>query len=294
MKKVIIATTLSLSLFGLAACGSNNSDTVAETKAGNVTKDELYDELVASNGAEALKKLITLKVLEDKYDVSEKDVDKELETVKEQVGEEFDQVLAMQGLTEDELKTDIKTSLLQEQAITDGVEIDEEEMKEHYERMNKEIDARHILVEDEETAKDIKKKLDDGEDFEKLAKKHSTDEGSAEEGGNIGFFSVGSMVPEFEDKAFSMKEGEISEPVQSDFGFHIIEILEIKELDNDIGSYEDNEDQIRRTIAERKVDQQEAVEKINKLLEDADIDIKIEGLEDIFDEPEQPAIPGMG
>lgn len=294
MKKVIIAITLSLSLFGLAACGSNNSDTVAETKAGNVTKDELYDELVASNGAEALKKLITLKVLEDKYDVSEKDVDKELETVKEQVGEEFEQVLAMQGLTEDELKTDIKTSLLQEQAITDGVEIDEDEMKEHYERMNKEIDARHILVEDEETAKDIKKKLDDGEDFEKLAKKHSTDEGSAEEGGNIGFFSVGSMVPEFEDKAFSMKEGEISEPVQSDFGFHIIEVLEIKELDNDIGSYEDNEEQIRRTIAERKVDQQEAVEKINKLLEDADIDIKIEGLEDIFDEPEQPAIPEMG
>ncbi len=294
MRKVIIATTLSLSLFGLAACGSDNSDTVAETNAGNVTKDELYDELVASNGGEALKKLITLKVLEDKYDVSDKDVDKELETVKEQVGEEFEQVLAMQGLTEDELKTDIKTSLLQEQAITDGIEIDEDEMKEHYERMDKEIDARHILVEDEETAKDIKKKLDDGEDFEKLAKKHSTDEGSAEEGGNIGFFSVGAMVPEFEDKAFSMKEGEISEPVQSDFGFHIIEVLEIKDLDGDIGSYEDNEDQIRRTIAERKVDQQEAVEKINKLLEDADIDIKIEGLEDIFDEPEQPAMPEMG
>lgn len=294
MRKIIIATTLSLSLFGLAACGSGSSDTVAETKAGNVTKEELYDELVATNGEEALKKLVTLKVLEDKYDVSEKDVDKELETVKEQVGEEFEQVLEMQGVTEEELRTDIKTSLLQEQAITEGIEVEEEEMKKHYERMQKEIEARHILVEDEETAKDIKKKLDDGGDFEKLAKKHSTDEGSAEEGGNVGFFSVGAMVPEFEDKAFSMKKGEISEPVQSDFGFHIIEVLDIKELDEDIGSYEDNKDQIRRTIAERKVDQEQAVEKINKLLEDADIKIKIEGLEDIFDKPETPGIPGMG
>ena len=289
MKKIIVATTFSIALLGLTACGGGSSENVAETEAGNVTKDELYDELVALNGEEALKKLITLKVLEDKYEVSDKDVDAELDKVKEQVGDEFEQVLAMQGLTEEELKTDIKTSLLQEEAITEGIEISEDEMKKHYDRMSKEVKARHILVEDEETADDIKKQLDEGGDFAELAKEYSTDEGTAEEGGEVGFFSVGSMVPEFEDAAFTMEKGDISDPVQSDYGFHIIEVLDTKETEEDIGSFEDNEDDIRRTIAERKVDPEEAMEKINKLLDDADIKINIEGLEDIFEE-EAPAL----
>src|SRR5699024_681220 len=155
--------------------------------------------------------------------------------------------------------------------------------------MSKEVKARHILVEDEETADDIKKQLDEGGDFAELAKEYSTDEGTAEEGGEVGFFSVGSMVPEFEDAAFTMEKGDISDPVQSDYGFHIIEVLDTKETEEDIGSFEDNEDDIRRTIAERKVDPEEAMEKINKLLDDADIKINIEGLEDIFEE-EAPAL----
>lgn len=293
MKKLIAATTLSLGLIGLSACGGGASEKVAETEAGNVTKDELYDEMLATAGGDALKKLITLKVLEDKYDVSDEDIDEELEDLKEQIGDEFEQVLEMQGVTEEELRTDIKTSMLQEQAITEDIEIKEEELKQYYDRMNTEIEARHILVEDEDKAKDIKKKLDDGEDFAKLAKKHSTDEGSAEQGGDVGFFSVGSMVPEFEDAAFTMEKGEISDPVKSDFGYHIIEVLDIKESDEDIGSFEENEDEIRRKLAEQKVDPEEASKKIDKLIEDADVKINIEELEDIFEEPEGQ-MPALG
>lgn len=284
MKKIIGATMLSIGLLGLTACGGGSSENVAETKAGNVTKDELYDELVARSGEEVLKELVTLKVLEGEYEVSDKEVEKELKKVKDQVGDEFEQVLTMQGLTEEELKTDLKKSLLQEKAITEDIEISEDEMKQYYDRMNTEIEARHILVEDEEKAKDIKKQLDDGGDFAKLAKENSTDEGTAEEGGDVGFFTVGSMVPEFEDAAFKMKKGEISDPVQSDFGYHIIEVLDKKDTEEDVGSFEDNEDDIRRMIAERKVDQEKAMEKINKLLEDADIQIKIEDLKDIFEQ----------
>src|SRR5690625_5616454 len=65
MKKIIVAATMSIGLLGLTACGGS-SENVAETEAGNITKDELYDELVATNGEEALTKLVTLKVLEDK------------------------------------------------------------------------------------------------------------------------------------------------------------------------------------------------------------------------------------
>lgn len=289
MKKIIVAATMSIGLLGLTACGGS-SENVAETEAGNITKDELYDELVATNGEEALTKLVTLKVLEDKYDVSDDVVDAELEKIKEEVGEEFEQVLTMQGLTEEELKTDLKSSLLQEEAITEGIEVSEEEMQQYYDRMTKEVEARHILVQDEETANDIKKKLDDGDDFADLAKEHSVDEGTAEQGGEVGFFSVGSMVPEFEDAAFTMEKGDISDPIQSEFGFHIVEVLDTKETDEDVGSFEDNEDEIRRTLAERKVNPEDAMEKINKLLEDADIQIKIEELEDIFEQDEAPAL----
>src|SRR5699024_5414832 len=287
MKKIIDATTLSLGLIGLSACGGGTSENVEATKAGKVTKDDIYEDMISSVGGESLKKLMTLKVLEDKYEVSEEDIDKELEDLKEQVGDEFDQVLAMQGVTEDELRTDIKANMLQEQAITEDIEIDDEELKEYYDRMNTEIEARHILVEDEDKAKDIKKKLDDDEDFAKLAKKHSVDEGSAEEGGDVGYFSVGSMVAAFEDAAFTMEIGEISDRVQSAFGYHIIEVLDIKESDENIVACEDKKYEIRRKSAEQKVDKEAAAEKIDKLLDDADIDIKEEELEDIFEEDEQ-------
>src|SRR5699024_12503274 len=146
MKKIIAATTLSLGLIGLSACGGGSSENVAETKAGNVTKDELYEDMLSSVGGESLKKLITLKVLEDKYEVSEVDIDKELEDLKVQVGDEFDQVLDMQGVTEDELRTDIKANMLQEQAIKEDNEIDDEELREYYNRINTEIEERNIIL----------------------------------------------------------------------------------------------------------------------------------------------------
>jgi parvulin-like peptidyl-prolyl isomerase len=77
-------------------------------------------------------------------------------------------------------------------------------------------------VEDEDTAKDIKSKLDNGASFEELAKEYSKDPGSKARGGDLGWFGAGQMVKEFEDAAFGLKKGEVSEPVQSDFGWHVI------------------------------------------------------------------------
>src|SRR5690625_7906522 len=76
--------------------------------------------------------------------------------------------------------------------------------------MKYELEASHILVEDEELANEIKGKLDKGEDFADLAKEYSTDS-SAEQGGELGFFTVGSMVPPFEDAAYNLEIDEISE-----------------------------------------------------------------------------------
>lgn len=88
--------------------------------------------------------------------------------------------------------------------------------------------ARHILVATEKECKDLKKKLDNGGDFTKLAKKFSKCP-SGEQGGFLGEFSPGEMVAEFDKVVFSAEPGAVSEPVKTDFGYHLIEVISRKE-----------------------------------------------------------------
>lgn len=87
-----------------------------------------------------------------------------------------------------------------------------------------EVSAKHILVETEEAANDLLKKINNGEiSFENAAKEYSKCP-SKRNGGDLGFFGRGMMVKEFEDAAFALKEGEVSAPVQTQFGWHLIKI----------------------------------------------------------------------
>src|ERR1700753_2188303 len=107
----------------------------------------------------------------------------------------------------------------------------DEAMKKVYEDASKqitgeqEVHARHILVETEDEAKAVKAELDKGADFAELAKKKSKDPG-ASDGGDLGFFTKDQMVPEFSDVAFKLNPGQISDPVKSQFGWHIIKVEE--------------------------------------------------------------------
>jgi peptidyl-prolyl cis-trans isomerase C len=89
-----------------------------------------------------------------------------------------------------------------------------------------EIHARHILVATEAEAKEIQERLKKGEDFATVAKEKSKDPSA--EGGDLGFFGRGQMLKPFEDAAFQLKEGEISNPVQTQFGWHIIKVEELR------------------------------------------------------------------
>lgn len=128
-----------------------------------------------------------------------------------------------------------------------------------------EIDARHILVESEDKAKEVLGKVEKGEDFAKLAEAYSSDPGSKANGGKLGYFSKGQMVKEFEEAAFALKKGEVSKPVQSKFGWHIIKVDDRRE--KALPTYEEVKDQIVDGMVQQK-GQQVATE----LREKAEID----------------------
>lgn len=125
----------------------------------------------------------------------------------------------------------IKLSL---EEIAKKVKASEEQLLSFYEdeksrfTTEEERKAQHILVESEQQAKTIVTELEQGEDFAKLAAKYSQDTGSKDKGGDLGFFTIGVMVPEFETEVFNMQEGQVSAPVKSDFGYHIIKLNKIK------------------------------------------------------------------
>lgn len=124
----------------------------------------------------------------------------------------------------------MKESMLKQfniKTLIDSVEVAEQDAKEFYEenpsyfKTPEQIQASHILVESEEEAIKIKSEIDGGLSFEEAAAKYSSCP-SSENGGDLGFFQKGQMVPEFENAAFTISPNTVSEPVQTQFGYHLI------------------------------------------------------------------------
>lgn len=130
----------------------------------------------------------------------------------------------------EKFKKDALLEILLKREVEDKAKVEDSELKTYYDshqeefRQNEEVRASHILVKTEAEAKDVLKKLKGGADFSKLAAELSLDPGSAKNGGDIGYFGRGKMIPEFEGAAFKLKQGELSEPVRTQFGYHIIKI----------------------------------------------------------------------
>jgi peptidyl-prolyl cis-trans isomerase C len=113
-----------------------------------------------------------------------------------------------------------------------------------------EVQARHILVASEDEAKKLAEKVAAGEDFAKLAQENSGDAGSKERGGDLGFFGRGQMVPQFEKAAFELKKGEVSKPVQSQFGWHLIKVEERRE--KPLPTYDEVKDRLIGSMVQSK------------------------------------------
>lgn len=276
MKKTLFALTMAASL-GLAACSNPGDEVVVSTSIGDITQEEFYNSMKEIAGDQLLQQVVVEQILNDKYEVTDEEIDAELATFKEQYGEGYEAALAQSNVTEEMLKSNIRFKLLQEKATKD-VEITDEEIQKYYDQASQELNARHILVEDEATANEIIEKLNAGEDFAELAKEFSTDPGSGAQGGDLGWFSVGTMVPAFNDAAYALEIDKISEPVQSDFGYHIIQVKE-KRAVKDYGTLEEKKEEIRESIAATKGDWNA---KMAELIKEAKVDVKDADLKGAF------------
>ncbi|MFP4408075.1 MAG: peptidylprolyl isomerase [Spirochaetaceae bacterium] len=228
-------------------------------------------------------------------------VETQMSNIRGQFGsdEEYENALSQQNLTEEELRDNIETQLtinqLLQQEVYSEIEVTQEEKESFYEenpelfQEEESVDASHILItteglneeEKEEArrrAEEIREEVVDGADFNEVAREKS--EGpSAPNGGRLGSFQRGQMVPAFEEAAFDLEAGEISEVVETEFGYHIILVTDKSEGRS--RSFEEAESQIQQYLQENKSN-----EELESYVERLRADAEVEVLLDEFDAQE--------
>ncbi len=208
-----------------------------------------------------LERLITMEVLNqvaagEGISISEADVQSEAETIRQEIltggrYQTVDEFMETNELTQERFNAMVRDQMMINRMIEAHGGPTEVEQ----------VHARHILVDDEAKAKEVQDKLAAGEAFEDLAKIYSTDTGTRDVGGDLGWFPRGMMVPEFEQVAFSLETGHTSEPVKSDFGYHIIRVeeREVRALEEPILS------QVRENTFMKWLDEQQQAANIERL-----------------------------
>ncbi len=244
-------------------------------------KQRILDSLINSA-------LIRQAAKERGINVSDADVDAKFAELKSGFAddEQFNAALEQAGMTVEELENQVREQLINEAlmaSLSEGDEITDEQIAEYYEA-NKNIftdqaavHAAHILFdeEDKETAEQVLAEVKAGGDFAALAKEHSKDPGSAAEGGDLGWPTM-PFVPEFQAAADALAVGEISELVQSEFGWHIIKVLERRE--ESVKPLEEVVDQVEQLI-QRQRDTEAYQKYIDELREKAEIEILVPELQ---------------
>lgn len=230
-----------------AASGQPAPEVVPGSPQFEAAKTQVVPQLLAFNLGKAYAR-------ENGIEVSGEEVQAEIDQIKEQVSQQaaavgqdldseeaFQEALQQFGYTEDEFREEVRTGLLLEKVREDvvgGERPSQEEIEDFYEE-NRETRftiperrcIRHILFspDEEEEAGEVEDELEDGGDFEELARENSQDPGSADQGGDLGCNPEGGFVPEFDEAASDAEQGEIVGPIETEFGFHVLEVTEIQE-----------------------------------------------------------------
>jgi parvulin-like peptidyl-prolyl isomerase len=170
-------------------------------------------------------------------EITDEKVDKRIEQLKKQFyggsDKRYQKLLKEQGLTEEQAKEEVRAQLVSEELfkkVTEDVDVSQQEIRSYYNTHKTQYqqpesrDVRHILVQKKALADQLYSQLRSGGNFAALAKRHSKDPGSASNGGKL-TVSKGQTVPEFDKETFELKTNQISRPVKTQYGYHIIQAL---------------------------------------------------------------------
>lgn len=184
--------------------------------------------------------IIKAKAAELKVTVTDEQLGERMKQIVQQVGgqKKLDKLLKEQSVTQPQLEEQLRAQMLQDavqQKVYADIKVSEADLKKYFENPDnasqfnvpESVDARHVLVKTKAEADEVRDLLEaDNSDanWKTVAKEYSTDPGSKTKGGDLGNFPKGRMVKAFEDEAFSLEIGEISQPVKTQFGYHVIEV----------------------------------------------------------------------
>lgn len=235
LQTLAISSTLTIILVGC----SESSDYVAKVDGEKILQTELDEALRSQYGAEVLDTLINNKIVEleakkEDITVSDESIQAEYDELVESYGGEdaLQAIYDEYGLTEESVKDNIRMYQLTKAVVAASIELSDEEVEQYFEDNKdsygqaEQVVASHVLLEDEAAAKEVLAKIQAGEDFEELAKSFSKDEETNADGGDLGYISRGQMDESFEEVAFSLEKGAVSEVVQTPEGYHIIKVTD--------------------------------------------------------------------
>ncbi|MCU9614476.1 peptidylprolyl isomerase [Caldibacillus lycopersici] len=241
---------------------------VAKVNGEKISEEDLNEALVTQYGSEVLDSLIVTKITDmeiekEGIEVTQAEIDEEMQNYYDYYGGEegFKSVLEESGADLDRFKQDVEQYIALNKILEKRIEITDEEIAAYFEENQasfaqaEQVEASHILVEDEATANEVLEKLTAGEDFAELAKTYSLDTTTSEAGGELGYFSKGTMGDAFDEAAFALDIDAISDPVETDDGFEIIKVTD-KKAAKDAELNDEVKEEIRSTLLNSKISEE--------------------------------------
>lgn len=310
--KIIISGLL---IFSLAGCGKvpvleNGEEAIVTSNNKNISVNEFYEKIKDKYGVNVLVDMIDEMILSEKYDETDEEKEyikeqiKNIETSAKQYNTTFEYLISYYyGIeTKKEFESFLSLTYRRNQAVRDYIEkeLTDKEIEKYYkENIYGDIRTKHILIsidsldgmttEEKEKAdkdalnkaKDIIKKLNNGEDFDKLAKEYSTDKATKDKGGDTGWFNTGDMAKEYEKAAYALKKGEYTTtPVKTTYGYHIIYKTDEKEKPE----LKDVKENIIETLVDEKLNNDASLyyKKLEEVRKDYGIEIHDDNLKNDF------------
>ncbi|BCA84778.1 foldase protein PrsA [Enterococcus saigonensis] len=289
-KKMLLAAVSAMAVLSLAACGAKDQD-IATMKGAKITVSDFYDQAkYESNNQQTIRNMIILKVFGDKYGdkVDQKEIDKQYNEQAKVYGDSFEQQLEQSGFTKKTFKEYLTQQAALEKGIKSHVKVTDKDLKTAWDSFHPEVDAHIIAAASEDEAKKLKDEVSKKDaDFEKIAKKSSTDSATKEKGGKISFDSQTASVPaDVKTAAFKLKDGEISDVIpvtdQSTMmtSYYVVRMDKNKAKGNSMDPYKKELKEI--AINTKASDSTFSAKVIGQELKEANVKVKDDALQNIL------------